>query len=152
MKDSYPGSGETIQITAHLQDYGAAQPVVGIDFSVEDLVTLPLDSISDISAQDVDLGQKTPKPQKNEQSLPHHKTLADYILSKQVGGDHYKTGIQPWDVFMDWRLDPWLCNVIKYVQRHHKKNGSEDLQKALHYLEFAIENYDKIKKAYYERD
>ena len=57
-----------------------------------------------------------------------------------------------YDVFMDWRLDPWLCNVIKYVQRHHKKNGIEDLQKALHYLEFAIENYDKIKKAYYERD
>jgi hypothetical protein len=35
------------------------------------------------------------------------------------------------------------------VQRHHKKNGKEDLQKALHYLEFAVANYDKIKEAYY---
>ena len=81
-----------------------------------------------------------------------HKTLADYIVSKQVGGDHYKTSIQPWDVFLDWKLDPWLCNVIKYVQRHHRKNGKEDLEKALHYLEFALQNYDKIKKVYYERD
>ena len=79
-----------------------------------------------------------------------HKTLSDYIVSKQVGGDHYKSAIQPWDVFLDWELDPWLCNVIKYVQRHAKKNGLEDLEKAKHYLEFAIANYDKIKKVYYE--
>ena len=78
-----------------------------------------------------------------------HKTLSDYIVSRQVGGDHYKTAIQPWDVFMDWKLDPWLCNVIKYVQRHNRKNGIEDLEKAKHYLEFAIANYDKIKEVYY---
>jgi hypothetical protein len=47
-------------------------------------------------------------------------------------------------------MDPWLCNVIKYVQRHAKKNGKEDLEKAKHYLEFAIENYDKIKAVYYK--
>jgi hypothetical protein len=81
-----------------------------------------------------------------------HKTLGDYIASKQIGGDHYKSGIQPWDVFLDWKLDPWLCNVVKYVQRHHKKNGLEDLQKALHYLEFAVANYDKIKEVYYGRE
>ena len=78
------------------------------------------------------------------------KTLDDYIKSKQIGGNHYKTQIQPWDVFLDWEMDPWLCNVIKYVQRHAKKNGKEDLEKAKHYLEFAIENYDKIKAVYYK--
>ncbi len=51
----------------------------------------------------------------------------------------------------DWQLDPWLCNVIKYVQRHHRKNGKEDLEKALHYLEFALQNYDKIKQTYYDK-
>jgi hypothetical protein len=36
----------------------------------------------------------------------------------QVGGDHYRqSDIQPWDVFLDWQLDPWLCNVIKYTYR-----------------------------------
>jgi hypothetical protein len=78
------------------------------------------------------------------------ETLADYIKTRQIGGNHYKTQIQPWDVFLDWQMDPWLCNVIKYVQRHAKKNGKEDLEKAKHYLEYAIENYDKIKAVYYK--
>ena len=70
---------------------------------------------------------------------------------KQIGGDHYQAEIQPWDAIMAWKLDPWLANVVKYVQRHGRKNGIEDLQKALHYLEYAIENYDKIKENYYVR-
>lgn len=45
------------------------------------------------------------------------------MRNKQIGGDHYQSNIQPWDVFLDWQLDPWLCNVIKYVQRHHKKEA-----------------------------
>lgn len=85
------------------------------------------------------------------------KTLADYIEKKQSaaarqhGGDHYKgTEIQSWDVFLDWGLDPWACNVIKYVQRHRKKAGKDDLEKAKHYLEFMIENYDGIGNKYYK--
>jgi len=49
-----------------------------------------------------------------------------------------------------WGLDPWSCNVIKYVQRHRKKNGKEDLEKAKHYLEFMIENYDAVGDKYYK--
>ncbi len=86
------------------------------------------------------------------------KTLGDLLKEKieannmQVGGNHYISHkIQPWDVWEDWKLDPWLCNVIKYVQRHHRKNGKEDLEKALHYLEFALQNYDKIKQTYYDK-
>lgn len=30
-------------------------------------------------------------------------------------------------------------NVIKYVCRHSKKNGVEDLRKAMHYLEMLIQ-------------
>lgn len=83
--------------------------------------------------------------------------LADYIKTKlpasqrQVQGNHYKgTNIQSWDVFLDWQLDPWACNVIKYVQRHRKKAGKHDLEKALHYLEYMIEKYDEIGQAYYK--
>ena len=77
-------------------------------------------------------------------------TLADYIKSKQIGGDHYKGSIEPWEAMLAWGLDPWACNVLKYVQRHRKKNGKEDLEKALHYLEFMISNYDAIGQKYYE--
>ena len=71
--------------------------------------------------------------------------------AKQVGGDHYKqTALQPWDVISAWSLDPWLANVVKYVQRHQRKNGREDLLKAVHYLEYVIENYDLVKSKYYK--
>jgi hypothetical protein len=79
------------------------------------------------------------------------QTLGDYINSKQVSGTHYKgTKVQPWDVFLDWGLDPWACNVLKYTQRHRKKAGKEDLEKAKHYLEFMIANYDAIGEKYYK--
>jgi len=79
-------------------------------------------------------------------------TLSDYIKTKQIGGNHYKTNIEPWQVFLDWGLDPWACNVIKYVQRHRKKAGKEDLEKAKHYLEYMIANYEEIGNKYYAKD
>jgi hypothetical protein len=78
------------------------------------------------------------------------KTLSDQARNKQVAGTHYKSNIEPWDVFLDWGLDPWACNVIKYVRRHRKKAGKEDLEKAKHYLEFMISNYDTISGKYYK--
>jgi len=79
------------------------------------------------------------------------KDLKDYIKSKQVGGDHYKGTIEPWEAMLAWGLDPWACNVIKYVQRHRKKGGKQDLEKALHYLEFMIENYEAVGHKYYDK-
>lgn len=60
---------------------------------------------------------------------------------KQVGGDHYKTAIQPWDYIIANNLGYLEGNVIKYVSRHAKKNGVQDLEKAKHYLEKLIEGY-----------
>lgn len=57
----------------------------------------------------------------------------------QVGGNHYKDNkIQVWDAINDWGLDYFSGNVIKYVARHQKKNGIEDLKKAQHYLDKLI--------------
>ena len=81
-------------------------------------------------------------------SLP--EILEEKFKDYQVGGDHYKGKIEPWDVMMEWQLDPWLANVIKYIQRHRKKAGKEDLEKAKHYLDFAIANYDAISTKYYK--
>lgn len=63
---------------------------------------------------------------------------------KQVGGDHYFNPIQPWDIIRAWDLNYWEGNVIKYVLRHKGKNKTEDLAKAIHYLEYLIENYEDI--------
>ena len=52
----------------------------------------------------------------------------------QVGGDHYQTPIQHHE-FVRANNVPWHeANTIKYAMRHKKKNGIEDVKKAIHYL------------------
>ena len=55
----------------------------------------------------------------------------------QEGGNHYKKegvmDVTEWCMSHD--IDIGEFNVIKYVFRHEKKNGIEDLRKAKHYLE-----------------
>jgi len=62
------------------------------------------------------------------------------VLDHQEGGSHYKKmAIQPID-FIYFNEIPFIeGNIIKYILRHKKKNGLEDLKKAKHYLEILIE-------------
>jgi len=60
------------------------------------------------------------------------------IMSRQVGGNHYKRACQPWEIIEEWELNYWAGNIIKYVLRYPHKNGVEDLEKAKHYLEYLI--------------
>lgn len=60
-------------------------------------------------------------------------------LKKQVGGDHYKTTIQPVEYIHANDIGFCEGNVIKYVSRWKKKNGLADLEKAKHYLELLIQ-------------
>jgi len=56
-------------------------------------------------------------------------------LDTQEGGDHYRLAIQPVE-FIHANKIPFIeGNVIKYVVRHRSKNGLEDINKAIHYLE-----------------
>jgi len=54
---------------------------------------------------------------------------------KQVGGNHYKTAIQLWDFVLANNIGFLEGNAIKYIVRHKQKNGIEDINKAIHYLE-----------------
>lgn len=58
---------------------------------------------------------------------------------KQIGGSHYKTVIEPWDYIVANNLGYLEGNIVKYVSRYKNKNGLQDLEKALHYLEKLIE-------------
>jgi hypothetical protein len=63
-------------------------------------------------------------------------------LIKQVGGNHYKNFIiQPVEFIVKNDIDYLEGNIIKYVCRHKQKNGIEDLNKAIHYLELAKDLY-----------
>ncbi len=66
-----------------------------------------------------------------------HEDSGD-IMSRQVGGNHYKRACQPWEIIEEWELNYWAGNIIKYVLRYPHKNGVEDLEKAKHYLEYLI--------------
>ncbi len=46
-------------------------------------------------------------------------------------------------VVADWKLDFFLGNVIKYVDRWEAKGGIQDLKKAKKYLEMKIELLEK---------
>jgi len=73
-------------------------------------------------------------------------------LARQVGGTHYKKGVQPWTIALDWGLDPWSHNVVKYILRFPYKGGVEDLKKIKHYLDYLIENYDEVTEKYYTKE
>lgn len=64
--------------------------------------------------------------------------------AKQVGGDHYLKAIQPWDIIRAWDLNYWEGNIVKYILRHQYKNKLEDIEKAIHYLEFIRDNYEEL--------
>ena len=64
-------------------------------------------------------------------------------LDKQEGGDHYQIPIQPIEYIVKNALGYREGNVIKYVTRHDKKNGAEDIKKAIHYLEMILEDYSE---------
>lgn len=74
---------------------------------------------------------------KKESEVPQEPIAR--ATDKQEGGNHYKTAIQPVDYIHANSLDFFEGNVVKYVTRHKKKNGAEDIRKAIHYLEMILQ-------------
>lgn len=61
-------------------------------------------------------------------------------VKAQVGGQHYReAAVQHWDFAALQQLDYFQGQITKYVVRWKKKNGLQDLEKALHFLEKYIE-------------
>jgi hypothetical protein len=59
----------------------------------------------------------------------------------QIGGDHYKFPIQPWDYILANDIGYLEGTAIKYLTRWKRKNGVEDLKKAKHFIDKLIEHY-----------
>lgn len=67
------------------------------------------------------------------------KTLKT-ALDRQEAGDHYKNmRIQPVEFCQANGLGYCESSVIKYVCRHKRKNGAEDIRKAIHFLELLLD-------------
>lgn len=79
----------------------------------------------------------------NDWASAYAASNGDTERGKQVGGDHYaKHKIQPWDVVEEYDLDYFEGSVLKYLLRR-KVDRLEDLRKAAHYLEKAIEREER---------
>lgn len=62
-------------------------------------------------------------------------------LTIQVGGSHYKDmKIQPVEFIVANGLSFLEGNAVKYICRHKAKNGKQDIEKAIHYLQMILEN------------
>lgn len=77
-----------------------------------------------------------------EQPLTHVEPMK--VMDKQVGGTHYQKQIQPWTVIDAWGLNFWEGNAVKYIARHKDKSGRQDIEKAIHYLEYIRDNYESL--------
>ena len=70
--------------------------------------------------------------------------MSEDANSYQVAGNHYKQGVEPWDVVDSWGRDAregyYLGNSIKYLLRYGKKDDKvQELKKAKHYIEKLIQ-------------
>ena len=60
-------------------------------------------------------------------------------LTSQVGGNHYKDlAIQPAEYCQRNRLPYCESAVVRYVTRHRRKNGRQDIDKAIHCLQILL--------------
>ena len=112
MSDFFPGF-EPILTSVSTKTTEAVHDALVSIYRDEGLVPHSQESTNAINAKTVVDGNNK---EGVNQLLPKYSNQA-----KQVGGDHYKqTTLQPWDVISAWSLDPWLANVVKYVQRHQR--------------------------------
>lgn len=70
--------------------------------------------------------------------------MSNNPLDKQIGGNHYDNGgIQHVEWAHSNNMEYIEANICKYVARHAKKNGKQDLMKARHYIDILIKlQYD----------
>ncbi len=65
------------------------------------------------------------------------------VNEKQIGGNHYRCKYQHWDFVTNNELHYLQGCATKYLARYRKKNGLQDLEKAVHYVEKLKEVYEK---------
>lgn len=70
--------------------------------------------------------------------------MTDPNFVAQEGGDHYQSKYQHWDWVVDIGMTYLPATATKYLPRWRKKNGLEDLRKALTYIEKMQLRWDTI--------
>ena len=75
------------------------------------------------------------------------------VYEKQIGGSHYQSMvIQPSEFINKNNLPFAEGNAIKYLCRHKQKGQKQDLEKAIHYCQMAIDRDYPEQKDFLEED
>lgn len=61
--------------------------------------------------------------------------MSNNTFVQQVGGSHYASNLQHWDLVVNIQLGYLEACGTKYLTRAHKKNGLEDVRKSLSYAQ-----------------
>ena len=70
------------------------------------------------------------------------------IRKRNVGKSNYaKHKIQPWDIWLEWELNPWDADIIKRTLRTKKgEDRKMDYEKIIHICEERIRQLSKKQK------
>lgn len=71
--------------------------------------------------------------------------MAEDIRSYNVGSSDYaKHKIQPWDIWIEYDLNPWEADIVKRVLRRKEgQSRREDLEKVIHVAKELIRQIDE---------
>lgn len=73
-------------------------------------------------------------------TLTDNKYIDMKATETQIGGNHYKSmKMQPVELFALTRCTAFQANIWKYITRYKQKNGKQDIEKAMHYAQLALE-------------
>ena len=72
-------------------------------------------------------------------------TRQDDVMSYNVGGSDYSTHkIQPWDIWEEYKLNPWDADIIKRVLRTKVGDSRKlDYEKIIHICKKRIDQIEK---------
>lgn len=70
--------------------------------------------------------------EKSIQEVPTSVTTAEDVRGYNVGeSDYAKHKIQPWDIWIEYKLNPFDADIIKRVLRHKSTDSRKKIMKKL---------------------
>lgn len=72
-----------------------------------------------------------------EEELDRKADARSYNVGKS---DYAQHRIQPYDIWAEYKLDPWRADIIKRVLRNKPGEGELDLKKIIHICTWLLEN------------
>lgn len=71
--------------------------------------------------------------------------MSDDIRSHNIGASDYsKYKIQPWDIWLEYNLNPWDADIVKRVLRNKPGERRLDYEKIIHVCQERIRQIDDV--------